>query len=430
MGQAKYKANPLLLPLAGILTGIVAGRYCAFSLVEIAPPALVFLAFAKVAGGGVRRFAIGAAAIAMGILLSLLHAPGAPPVLSVPDQQLTLIEGCVVEPGVLASDREKFVVELAKGARAQVSLYVKEGHDSPALPYGSLVEITGKIRSPHNYNNPGSFDFVNYLHHQQIFWNISGNADAVKILPGTCGNFLSRWLFAIRSGALDRLDRLYAGDAYTDAMMQAVLFGATAKLDRMWTEDYRTTGTFHALVISGSHVAVLAAVLLFFLRMLGVPAGIAATAAIAVAWLYSGVTGWQAPVVRSAAGMTVFGIGRIFYREGRLLNVLAGVAICFVLLDPDQLFDASFQLSFFSVALIGAFVVPATEKTSAPLRARHGTPDGRKGRLPPGAECGPVPAGDAAAGQNTCPVRSAGKGSRLAGIVHASPCCSSSGNWC
>ena len=88
---------------------------------------------------------------------------------------------------------------------------------------------------------------------------------------------------------------------------------------------------------------------------------------ILAAWLYAGVTGWQAPVLRSAAGMSLYGIGRIFFREGRMLNILAAVALLFVVADPEQLFDASFQLSFLAVALIGAFVVPALDATSAPL---------------------------------------------------------------
>ena len=185
--------------------------------------------------------------------------------------------------------------------------------------------------------------------------------------PGRCGNRVAGFIFAIRSAALKRLDRLYANDAYANGMMQAILIGATAKLDRMWTEDYRSTGTFHALVISGSHVAVLAAVFLFFLRICAVPRGIALLLTILAAWLYAGVTGWQAPVLRSAAGMSLYGIGRFFYREGRLLNILAAVALIFVVADPEQLFDASFQLSFLAVALIGAFVVPALGGDFDPL---------------------------------------------------------------
>jgi competence protein ComEC len=230
-----------------------------------------------------------------------------------------------------------------------------------------LVELQAKARRPHNYQNPGEFDYTHYLARQRIFWNLSASAATVRILPGKCGNRLASLIFSIRGAALDRLDRLYANDPYTDGMMQAVLIGATAKLDRMWTEDYRSTGTFHALVISGSHVAVLAAVLLFLLRVLAVPRGIAIAATLIAAWLYAGITGWQAPVLRSAIGMTLYGIGRCFYREGRILNILAGVAILFVAADPEQLFDASFQLSFLAVALIGAFVVPVLDATSGPL---------------------------------------------------------------
>ena len=168
-------------------------------------------------------------------------------------------------------------------------------------------------------------------------------------------------------------------------MMQATLIGATAKLDRMWTEDYRSTGTYHALVISGTHVMVMAAVFLFFLRICAVPRGASIVLTILAVWLYAGVTGWQEPVLRSACGMTLFGIGRCFFREGRLLNILAAIAILFLVVDPEQLFDAGFQLSFMAVALIGAFVAPALNATSGPLaRGLRDLADEKKDlRLPP-----------------------------------------------
>ena len=168
-------------------------------------------------------------------------------------------------------------------------------------------------------------------------------------------------------------------------MMQAVLIGATVKLDKLWTEDYRSTGTFHALVISGTHVAILAGVFLFLpadLRACRAASAIFTT--IISAWLYAGITGWQAPVLRSATGMTLYGIGRFFYREGRILNILAAVALLFIVIDPQQVFDSSFQLTFLAVALIGAFVVPALAATSGPLA--HGltalSDTGRDMRLP------------------------------------------------
>jgi competence protein ComEC len=313
----------------------------------------------------------------MALVFGGIALPGARPVhptpsLTVRDNIPAIFEGCVVDPALVAADREHFTVELAPHARAQVTLSLRPSASNPNpafpdLPYGSRIEFQGKVRRPHNYNDPGTFDAVHYLARQDIYWTASGDASTVRILSGHCGNRAAGLIFAIRSAALTRLDKLYASDTYSNGMMQAVLIGATVKLDRMWTEDYRSTGTFHALVISGSHVAVLAAVLLFFLRICAVPRGVALFLTILAAWLYAGVTGWQAPVLRSAAGMSLYAVGRLFFREGRLLNILAAVALIFIVADPEQLLDASFQLSFLAVALIGAFVVPALDATSTPL---------------------------------------------------------------
>ncbi|MEP6714810.1 MAG: ComEC/Rec2 family competence protein [Terriglobia bacterium] len=360
--------EPLIIPFASVAAGIAMGQTLMLPRLETVYAAAALGILGALAIPRNRALALSAACCALVFAgMALVRDPVPAPVLSVPDKVTVILEGCVVDPALTAADRERFTVELAPGARAQVVLFAKNDGDFPDLPYGTRVEFPGKVRSPHNYNNPGSFDAVHFFARQRIYWNVSGDAAGIKKLPGRCGNAVSRVIFGIRSAALRRLDELYAKDAYTNGMMQAVLIGATVKLERLWTEDYRSTGTFHALVISGSHVAVLAAVFLFFLRILAVPRAMALGATIVVAWLYTGITGWQAPVLRSAAGMTLYALGRVFFRDGRLLNILAAVALIFIVADPEQLFDASFQLSFLAVAIIGAFVVPVLERTSGPL---------------------------------------------------------------
>ena len=358
--------------------GVAIATYCALPVQSVVFGGVACAGFAVLAHRSARSvfwLAVVTALLLGGAALVASRPFPNPPTLSVPDNVPAILVGCVVDPALVAADRERFTIELAPGARAQVSLFARPDQAFPELPYGTRIEFTGKVRTPHNYNNPGTFDAAHYFARQRIFWNASADASTVHILPGRCGNPVALAIFALRMGSLNRLDRLYSNDAYTNGMMQAVLIGATAKLDRMWTEDYRSTGTFHALVISGGHVAVLAAVLLFFLRICAVPNSVALFATLVVAWLYAGITGWQAPVLRSAAGMTLFGVGRCFYREGRLLNILAAVALIFIAVDPEQVFDASFQLSFLAVALIGAFVVPALERTSAPLARGLGALD-------------------------------------------------------
>jgi competence protein ComEC len=149
--------------------------------------------------------------------------------------------------------------------------------------------------------------------------------------------------------------------------MEAMLIGESSRLEKIWTENFRRTGTFHALVISGAHVAVLAGVLLLLLRLCALPEIPALAVTAAAAWLYALVSGFSPPVARAAGGFTLYLFARFFFRRGRVLNLLAAIAIAYVLWDPVELFDASFQLSFLAVAALGALAGPFLEATLSPL---------------------------------------------------------------
>jgi len=357
--------------MAALGVGILLCRFVRFDARELAYILATFAALTAFAAlYSTKRMALLCALtgiVFVGVATSERHRLGPAPQLNAENGESLILAGCIVEPPAFTENREQFVLELAPHARVRVNFNLKEGEVAPLLHYGQKIEIDGKIRLPRNFQNPGAFDFTRYLARQDIYWTASSSASSeLKILPGECGNKFWAAIYNIRVAALDRLDFLYKGDAYATGMMEAMLLGESSKLEKDWTSHFRRTGTYHALVISGLHVSVLAAALLFLLRICFVPKDQALLIAAAGAWLYALVSGWQAPVVRSAGGFTLFLIAKLFYRRGRLLNLLAAVAIAFLLFDPDQLYDASFQLSFLSVAAIGALAVPLLEKTSGP----------------------------------------------------------------
>ncbi len=320
-----------------------------------------------------------------GAMIALLHAPAPAPELDVQGREIVILGGCVVEPPAVSGERERFILELEPHARAQVTLYTKEGETLPALAYGQKVEVDARVRAPRNYGNPGAFDYQHYLARKDIFWTASAAADTLRVLGGSCGSRFQKVVMDVRSAALDRISRLYHGDPYRTGMMQAMLVGQNYQLQKVWTTDYRSTGTFHALVISGTHVAILAAFFLFLLRLCFVPETAALMATAMAAWFYAVMTGWQAPCTRAAAGLTLLLACGYFYRRRRALNALAAVALGFLVADPGQLFEASFQLTFLAVGFLGAFAVPLVQATSGPLaRGLSGLSDrGRDVHLPP-----------------------------------------------
>ena len=363
--------DPLVAPLAAIASGILVSRFAAFQQAELLLAIAAFLVLGVVALTRGSRLLAGACCCLglffTGVLTALAHAPGPPPELDAEGREIVILGGCVVEPSAISGERERFLLELEPHARAQVTLYTKGNEPLPPLRYGQKIELDARVRKPRNFGNPGAFDYARYLARQDIFWTASGAASTVRILPGRCGSLFQKAVMDLRARILARIERLYPGDTYRSGMMQALMIGQSFQLERVWTQYYRETGTFHALVISGTHVAILAAFFLFFLRVCFVPESLALLLTVMAAWFYALLTGWLAPCTRAASGLTLVLIAGYFYRERRPLNLLAAVALGFLVFDPEQMFDASFQLTFLAVAFLGAFATPLIRATSGPL---------------------------------------------------------------
>jgi competence protein ComEC len=283
--------DPLIPPLAALAAGILLGRFGGLALPVVLAGLGAFVLLAAIALWRGARVLAGTCCclglVLAGVWVETAARPGPAPELDVEAREVVVVAGCVVDPPAASGDRERFVLELEPGARAQVTLYARDDEKLPALEYGQMVEVEGRVRKPRNFRNPGAFDFARYLARQDIFWTMSAPAGSVKPLAGRCGSRFSRAIMGLRTAAVARIDQLYKDQPYNAGMMQAILIGQTFQLQKVWTEEYRATGTFHALVISGTHVAVLAGFFLFLLRLCFVPRGIALTATVLAACVRS-----------------------------------------------------------------------------------------------------------------------------------------------
>jgi competence protein ComEC len=323
-----------------------------------------------------------------GAFLDVLHRPGSPPEIEAVSRETVILGGCVVSPSAFSEGRDQFVLELAPKARARVSLTVRDSETPPDLRYGQLVELEARVRRIRNFQNPGEFDYAGFSARSDIYWTAAATgAGSVVVKPGRCGSRFFAAVFGLRTSALRRIEHLYAGQPYATGMMEATLIGESSRMERLWTDHFRRTGTYHMLVIDGLHITVLAAFLLLLLRLCFLPEITALAITASAAWVYALVSGWNAPAIRAAGGFTLYVAARYFYRRGHLLNLLAAVAIVYLIYDPSQLFEAGFQLSFLAIAAIGLLAVPLLEATST-LYARGLmgiTQPSRVPRLPPRA---------------------------------------------
>lgn len=124
------------------------------------------------------------------------------------------------------------------------------------------------------------------------------------------------------------------------------LGGHYSELGEDTMKDFSYTGLIHILSISGSHIALLLALVYGLGRLIKLRKRTSLIMGILLAIMYCGVVGGDAPVVRATIMSILMCIA---YVKGRLYQAKQALCICAILClvyDPFSIFDVSFQLSF------------------------------------------------------------------------------------
>lgn len=124
------------------------------------------------------------------------------------------------------------------------------------------------------------------------------------------------------------------------------LGGHYSELGEEQMKAFSYTGLIHILSISGSHIALLLALVYGLGRCIKLRKRTCLILGIIVACIYCGIVGGDAPVIRATIMSLLMCIA---YIKGRLYQAKQALCICAivcVIYDPFSLFDVSFQLSF------------------------------------------------------------------------------------
>jgi competence protein ComEC len=222
---------------------------------------------------------------------------------------------------------------------------------------GQHWSFTVKLKRPHGNLNPGAFDYERWLFMEGI--GATGyvrNNPAPALLPDEPAWYS---ISAGRQRIVDRLSQL-PGDTQSIALVKALAIGDGSSIPQEQWEVFRKTGTLHLMVISGSHIGLIAGLVYFVALRLWVwtnllawpPQRVAAMSALAVAILYSALAGFSIPTQRAVVMLAVFMAAIILQRNIHSLNTLAVAMLAVLLLDPLAVLSAGFWLSFLAVAVI------------------------------------------------------------------------------
>jgi len=224
-----------------------------------------------------------------------------------------------------------------------------------SVRFGDIWQFELRLRRPRGSRNAGVFDYEAWLFRNRI---------------GATGYVVEgRRNFRVRSGALGVVDRIRqrSVDRLTQllpqtpdaAVLAAISVGARHLITQQQWDRYARTGTSHLMAISGLHIGlaagaayVVACVLSGLLIRRGNHHARATVFAIAVAGLYSLVSGLALPAQRASLMIGLLGIAVLRRRQPRPLLIIATACLVLALLSPVETMAPGFKLSFAAVLLL------------------------------------------------------------------------------
>ncbi len=340
-----------------------------------------------------------------------LPAP-APRLNALSDGLLRTVEGTVIDTGPVRAEMEQNVDEPSGAAPAQrldmrvstleavsddadvqehvegrIRLTVRwpnaaAGEGTSGLePFrcGDRIRAVVRLLPPETYHDPGAWSRADYLLDQGITSTATVSFDRIERMGGDRGAFAACRIGALQHIASSRLLALPAAMrglpgplrlSQDDAiMLAAMITGDRTWLDRALRVGFERTGSFHMLVVSGLHLAIVAGCIFWLARRIRLARAPATLVTIAASFGYALFTGFATPVQRSLWMVSLYLLGRIVYRRRSALNAIGFAALCLLALSPRSLFDSSFQMTLLAVVSIAGIAAPLLENSLHPYPA-------------------------------------------------------------
>jgi competence protein ComEC len=180
-------------------------------------------------------------------------------------------------------------------------------------------------------------------------WLLRSEAERLERVAAPQTHFFRNLFYGTRETLSHRLAIVTAVDPEAGDVLQALLLARRGDVDDVWTTAFARTGVVHIFAVSGLHLGILTAMLLWVCRQAGVPYRFRAFAVIPVLFLFTAATGFRASALRALLMASCLISAPLFYRRADTRNAFALALFLLLAWAPEQLFDIGFQFSFLLV---------------------------------------------------------------------------------
>lgn len=272
----------------------------------------------------------------------------------------------VVESPVEKSQSVKLLLNLEnvyrqeqelQAAKGKVLAYLKLDENLPSVQYGDQIAFSKMPVTIEAPSNPGQFDYRTYMARQGVKHQVFLRADEWKKTGINESNRVFRFSYKLRDKLLRSLkNNGLQGEEF--AVASAILLGYDEVLPPYLRKGYVAAGAMHVLCVSGLHVGIIFLIAGFLLKFFGKANHtryIKTILLLLIIWFYALLTGLSPSVQRASLMISFFLLGKLINRNGYALNSIAASAFFILMIDPLNIMNLGFQLSY--AAVVGIVVL-------------------------------------------------------------------------
>ncbi|MFH1195148.1 MAG: DNA internalization-related competence protein ComEC/Rec2 [bacterium] len=221
------------------------------------------------------------------------------------------------------------------------------------LSIGNTVKISGDIQKAREKRNPGEFDYYKYLLTQNISAVLNVYQSENIVITNNETSLVKNSFFEIRKAIDKQIARLH--DREAAALLRGLFLADRSQIEYDLVESFINAGVVHVLAVSGLNVVYVVMVFLFIFGRFNIK--LKTILSIIAIIFYLIITTGPASVFRACVMAIVLMLSQLTNRSFNINNSMAIAALVLLFINPDDLFNPGFQLSFTAVLAI-VFLYP------------------------------------------------------------------------
>lgn len=274
------------------------------------------------------------------------------------------IFGEVIEQPEIDSGKVKFILRcdsvLSYGyngnmnVNLSVSVYANKFKKTeiPQIKISDYVQVKGTTEQLPHRKNPGEFDYGRYLKLHDINAVFSSfGFENISVLHETDNNFFKKKIIIpVKQYSVGIIEKLVGGDE--GEFLKGLVIGERSNISKEIKQDFVNAGVSHIIAVSGLNVAYVIIVIVLVLQLFPIKTIYKSVIIFLFLIFYMNLTGNVPSIIRATIMASVFLYAQAIERKVISFNVISFAAIIILLIDPRQLFDAGFILSFWALISI------------------------------------------------------------------------------